>query len=78
MMKRVDFEATLRSFLWRKPFRPFIIEMEDGQKVTIERRESLSYFAGDEAMLLDPDGPFAFIDRDYVIRIADAEIPASS
>jgi len=71
MMKRVDFERALRSRLDRKPFEPFIIELEDGSRLEVRQKQDLSFYVGDSATYLRPDGSFDFVDRDNVLRILD-------
>ena len=78
MMRRAQFEEALRSHLWRTPFKPFIIELEDGRQLVIEQKQMLSYFTGDSALYLNPDGSGEFIDNEAVTRIVEktAQTPA--
>jgi hypothetical protein len=71
MMTRAVFEQSLRQFLDRKPFKPFMIEMDDGSRWQIDRRERLSFYVGDSALYVSPDEELSFLDRDDVRDIVD-------
>jgi hypothetical protein len=71
MMKRVQFEQALRSRLDRQPFQPFLIEFEDGSRREIRQKQDLSYWKGNDALYVHPDGSWEFVDRDDVAQILD-------
>ena len=50
------FENTLRTYLRRKPFFPFMVEMIDGKVITIERPKLA--IGGDSAALITDDNEF--------------------
>lgn len=74
MMKLIQFEECLQRFLRRRPFQPFVIELEDGKHFLISRKEELSYYAGDSALYVAADGSMQFIDRDNVVRISEQTV----
>jgi hypothetical protein len=71
MMKRIEFAQAIQSRLDRKPFRPFAVELEDGQRRVVEKRESISYLVGNDALYVHPNGEWEFLDRDDVMRVVD-------
>jgi hypothetical protein len=42
-MDAKHFESLVRDALGAKPFRSFIIELDDGQRLRVKRREALMY-----------------------------------
>jgi hypothetical protein len=77
MMTRLTFEEELRAHLRRQPFRPFVIEFDDGLQWVVERPEVVSYYTGDSALYFHPDGSFDFVDCDAVRRMVEVT-PATS
>jgi len=71
MMKRVQFEQELRLRLDRQPFQPFAIELEDGSRREIRKKQDLSYWKGGSALYVHPDGEWEFVDHDDVQQILD-------
>jgi hypothetical protein len=62
MMPVPAFEEAVRAHLKRKPFKPFIIELDTGEQWVVGQPEVLSYYTGDSALYLRPDGSFNFVD----------------
>jgi hypothetical protein len=72
MMSRVIFQQSLRNLLDQKPFKPFVIEEDDGRRFQIDRREDLDYLAGDNAIYFGP-GQWSYIVCDYVRQILELD-----
>ncbi len=51
-MTTEEFENTLRQFLHKEPFEPFVVELIDGQVIQIERPKLV--FGGGAASFLTP------------------------
>jgi hypothetical protein len=77
MMARPTFEQTIQRFLRRKPFKPFVIEFDNGQRWVVEKPEVLFHHTGDSALYFRPDGSFDFVDCDNVRQIIELT-PAAS
>lgn len=52
-MTAANFENTLRAFLHRQPFEPFVVEMLDGRVIAVDRPKVV--FAGGAASFFTPD-----------------------
>ena len=64
------FYATLRPLLWREPFEPFSLELNNGTRLLIDRPGRLS-LAGRFGVFLPPDAaPFVRFTYDQVSRIS--------
>lgn len=63
-----DFEQKIKRFLHAQPFRPFIVELQNGSKVTIEHPEAV-LVRYDTAVYIAPDKEFSIFDADAVTRI---------
>ena len=53
-MTQESLEATLRSVLGRRPFQPFILEMDDGRRIAVDDPMALS-FGGGSVGFIGPD-----------------------
>jgi hypothetical protein len=53
MITDEEFDTTLRQWLTRKQFVPFVVETEDGREILI--REPVLAFGGGSAGFIDPD-----------------------
>jgi hypothetical protein len=71
MMRRTDFEETMHTFLRRQPFKPFVIVLDDGQQLVIEKREAVNYYTGDSALYFRADGSFDFVDCENVRQLLE-------
>jgi hypothetical protein len=78
MMTRTSFEEAIRTHLRRQPFKPFIIEFDDGRQWIVENPEALSYYTGDSALYFRADGSFDFVDCEAVCRIVECSAAASA
>src|SRR5438876_436852 len=68
MMKRETFEQVASTFLRRQPFRPFVLELDDGRSLVVAQREALSHYAG-SATYFGADGSITFVHpEDVVLR----------
>jgi hypothetical protein len=59
-MKKQTFERTLRAFNQRRAFKPFVVELVGGARLTIDHPEALVHRVR-AAMYVDPDGNFAIL-----------------
>jgi hypothetical protein len=72
MMKRAALEQVLTSLLHRQPFRPFVIELDDGQRLVVERREALAHYVG-SATYFGADDSIFFVDPEDVKQVLELE-----
>lgn len=70
-MTRKDFEQAMHTFLRRKPFKPFVIEFDDGQQWVVGQPEAVHYYTGDDALYFRPDGSFDFVDCENVKQLLE-------
>jgi hypothetical protein len=73
MMKRADFEKVMATMLHRQPFRPFLIELDDGERLVVGQREAVHHYVG-SAVYFRPDGNFDFVDPENVNRLLELEV----
>jgi hypothetical protein len=76
MMKREQFDQLARAFWKRQPFRPFVIEYEDGERFVVTQPDAFGCYAG-SATLFHPDGSLDIIDSENVSRIVELAETAS-
>lgn len=76
MMTREGLEKALRPHLDSKPFQPFVLELDDGRKLVVEKREALMFYAGAPTYFY-PNGEILFLDAEDVRGIVELR-PASS
>ena len=69
-MMRAQFDEVTRQFAKRQPFRPFVIEYDDGQRFVIEQPDGFSSFAG-SATYFDPAGELHLIDSENVRQVVE-------
>jgi hypothetical protein len=70
MMKRQQFDDAVRPFWKRQPFRPFVIEYEDGERFIVSDPNRFSC-GGGTASLFHPDDSLDIIDHENVSRVID-------
>ena len=75
-MKAQAFDAVLRSFIARRPFRPFTVEMMSGTAITVDHPEAL-VLRGGAAVFLDRLGRPAYFDEESVVQIGRARNQAA-
>jgi len=52
-MTKEEFETSLRQYLNRKPFRPFVVQLLDGRQVLVKKPPVV--FADGAASFIDPE-----------------------
>jgi hypothetical protein len=73
MMKREDFEKAVSSLLHRQPFRPFVIELDSGERLVVGQREALGHYVG-SATFFRPNGDFDFVEPEDVKQLLELEV----
>jgi hypothetical protein len=77
MMTKDEFHASLREFLHRKPFAPFVVELRDGRRLVI--KEPAVAFSDGGAGYIDPeDGALVDFSHEEVLTFGflEQEAPA--
>jgi hypothetical protein len=69
-VKEETFERSLRAFVQRRPFRPFVVELASGAQLTIDHPEALVH-RGRAAMHIDREGNFTLFDNEGVTQLTD-------
>ena len=72
MMKRDDFQRAVDELKSRVPFRPFVIEMDSGQRFVVADPKALSCYAGG-GTYSHADGNFDFVESEDVSRLVEVE-----
>jgi hypothetical protein len=62
MMASPTFEQAMQTFLHRRPFKPFLIELDDGEKWVVDKPEAVFHYLGGTAIYFRPDSSFDFVD----------------
>jgi hypothetical protein len=78
MMASASFQQTLVPLLNRRPFQPFCIELEDGERFLVRRPGALWYRDGGTAVYLRSDGSLDFVNAEAVARIRELAPPRKS
>jgi hypothetical protein len=78
MMKPVDFERTMLRLLGRKPFQPFVIEFDDGDRFVISQPEAIHYLGGPSAAFFSPDKSVNLFDSRAVRQFLELTAAAST
>jgi hypothetical protein len=73
MMKREDFEKAVNALWHRRPFRPFVIELDDGERLVVGEPEALGHYVG-SATFFRPNGEFVFVEPEDVKRLLELEV----
>ena len=73
MMKREDFANAVNALWHRRPFRPFVIELDDGERLVVGEPKALAHYAG-TATFVRPDGQFVFVDPEDVKQLLELEV----
>ena len=76
-MKTVEFQRSLRTFLDRRPFKPFLIELDDGETFVVGQPTAVNYREGETALYFHTDGNMDFVNSEAVRRIVEL-VPASA
>lgn len=70
-MTTATFERALRIFSLRRPFRPFIIELGTGERITVVNPDFVAMF-GDMIAYMNAKGRYQLFDASSVNQILDA------
>ncbi len=70
-MTRTEFERAMQTFLRRQPFKPFVIEFDNGQQWVAGQPEAVSYYTGDSALYFRPDGSMDFVDCENIRQLLE-------
>ncbi len=71
------FSQALRSFSKRKPVKSFVVELVNGERITVEHPEALAYRGG-SAVFISPRHEFTLFDHEGVADVRDMPADASS
>jgi hypothetical protein len=74
-VEKENFEKLLRALSHRKPFRSYIVEFVNGEKIDVDHPEALIVRAG-VAVYLAADGTPAWFDHLSVSRVVGDQAPA--
>lgn len=69
-MYTVNFQKTLGELAKQSPFRPFVVELMNGQRVVVDHPEALA-FRDTRAIFIGKDGDAHYFDSEGVNRIID-------
>jgi hypothetical protein len=75
-MTSTQFKQGLQGLLQRKPFQPFVIELDDGEQWVVGQREAIMYHEGGTAIYFRVDGSFDFVDCETVRQFLELTIKA--
>lgn len=72
------FSQILKSFARRKPFKPFLVELVNGERILVEHPEALA-FNGKAAVYISPRTEFCLFENEGVADVRDVptETPTS-
>lgn len=76
-MELEDFEAQLRQFIRRRPFLPFTIYFENGERIDVDVPHSVAFNGGSGAFIA-PDEEIYFFNRKEVRNIAPTPAETTS
>jgi hypothetical protein len=71
------FAQALRAFSRRKPFKPFLVELVNGERIFVEHPEALA-FNGRAAVYISPRSEFALFDNEGVADVKDQTSEAAT
>ncbi len=66
-----QFEQSLRTYLRRQPFRPFVIRTDSGEQIVVDE-PAVAFNAGGGGYI-GPDGLVKFFECEHVLDIASLE-----
>ena len=70
MMKSHQFQQAVDAFKQRQPFQPFVIELDDGQRLVVEDPEAFKCFAGGGTWFW-PNGDLLLVDGEDVRQVVE-------
>ncbi len=71
-MTRDEGEAELRRWIWQEPFRPFVIELQSGERVTAVDPDAVGFGGGNAGVILPGGMPVSFRITD-IARISEVQ-----
>ena len=71
-MKDTPFQKSLRAFVRRRPFKPFVVELVSGNRIVVEHPEAVA-MGGDAAIYVNPDGEYAMFDSSTVSQLTEVK-----
>jgi len=79
MMKRQAFTDAVNAFKHRVPFKPFVVEMENGKSLIVYRPDQINCVYG-SATYIYPDGQDweLFVDNEDVLRVVELSDTAAA
>jgi hypothetical protein len=69
-MKDITFRRSLRSFVRRRPFKPFVVKLVSGDRIVVEHPEAVA-MNGAAAVYLNPGGEYALFDSSTVSQLTN-------
>lgn len=72
-MTEANFHQSLLSFVRRKPFKPFAIELVSGDRFVVDHPEAVAH-RGTVAVFIDPGGAYKLFGNTAVSQLCD--VPA--
>ena len=72
-----NFQNSLQSFVRRRPFKPFAVELVSGDRFTIDHPEVLA-LRGAVAVYIDKDGKYTLFDSTTVAELSEVLDRASA
>jgi hypothetical protein len=69
-MKRDQFQEAVDKVRHRVPFQPFVIELDEGARLTVEKPEQFSCFAG-AGLYIRNGGDLQFVDPEDVHQVLE-------
>lgn len=72
-MEAEAFERSLRGFVRRSPFKPFVVEMVSGSRIEVDHPEAVVVFRAGVAVFVNPEGEFTLFDHEGVARLDEAK-----
>jgi len=73
--------ADLRKLYWAEPFRPFVLELADGRKLTALKREWMAISPADNQAVIAPtvlEYEFVDLPTEAVVRYLGDAVPATA
>ena len=64
------FAQALRAFARRKPFKPFVVELVSGERISVQHPEALAFQDG-AAVYISPKREFVLFDNEGVAGVMD-------
>ena len=66
-----SFARSLQGFHRRRPFRPFSVELANGERAQIDHPEALAFRGSGVAIFIGTDGRFKLLDHESVCSLSD-------